>query len=527
MSTIVVDQLFVDKLFKCCEEGDICMFLKLWETKQCDVQSVKNINGVTLAAAVVGSQNLDGISSFLSFPSLSYVNASKLLPAACQTGNSDIVRFVYSRVQRYEEADILSALNICCSSGNTAIMELLLSLASVSLLDLATHLSPHLLDACKNGHLHIVQLLLDAGVCSISRDEVPFSSSARDQLKCISNYKDCFEACYNAGALSTYTHTDLIYTASHVGSVPVVRHTLAVAAADHLVSFENVRYALEVCAYQGNVEIAAVLLDHLNDHEITVEQKQLTILMCRALSSGNEAVADFLISKKASIYKYQEDGSTGTTLMAAAQGNCVNTMKTLLNSSTTGCKEYVNLLDDDNNSALAYAHSPEIVKMLLHKGAEVNPEHCVTVLLGACQRLCPEAVEMLLAAGANSAEAALVKALSAEPTEEPTQKVKIVEILLKADSTRYHIYKYRLHICAMCRDDTSEQITKALIQDDASLIEGYCCWYDSTPLVSAMIFANVSVFDTLIACGANINAIDQTKRSVLSRLWHANMQSIQ
>jgi ankyrin repeat protein len=117
----------------------------------------------------------------------------------------------------------------------------------------------------------------------------------------------------------------------------------------------------------------------------------------------------------------------------AVKSDCVATVTRLVASGTCDVNELL-----DRKSFLSETSDPAIVRVLLDAKAEVNPQDCVPVLGTACERLSPDAVKMLIEAGAEvgsdtRGNAPLHHAVMAPCTDDKIQdKVEVIHMLINA-----------------------------------------------------------------------------------------------
>jgi ankyrin repeat protein len=185
----------------------------------------------------------------------------------------------------------------------------------------------------------------------------------------------------------------------------------------------------------------------------------------------------------------------------------------------------------DACTALSRTTDPAVIRFLLDAKADVNPEGCDTVLRGACEKLRPDAVKALLAAGAEMnrrgsseyASSALYYAVHAECTKDRVNdKIEIVNLLLDAGAdTRdcgsgssvlypgqlYNFFSYNL-----------EAAFATVLARDPGLVH---CRDASgaTPLLRVLReHREPALVKVLLEAKADVNAVDDDGNTTLSQL---------
>jgi hypothetical protein len=169
---------------------------------------------------------------------------------------------------------------------------------------------------------------------------------------------------------------------------------------------------------------------------------------------------------------------------------------------------------------------------LQHGVADINPEDCDTVLQGACEKLRPESVKLLLGAGAdvNKGEISALKiAINTRcPNDRVGDKIEIINMLLDAGaSTRDCIdRKTVLHMPYTCWEQLADEPSynlvaayTAVLARDPGLVH---CRDDrgATPLLSVARrhSAPPALIKVLIDAKADVNAVDAEGETACS-LW--------
>jgi ankyrin repeat protein len=168
--------------------------------------------------------------------------------------------------------------------------------------------------------------------------------------------------------------------------------------------------AMKHACIDGNLEALKYLLEVSDERGIGIDVN-MNELFDSALLRGHREVAEF-------IFLEQFDGNNMTAIdrsngydrltaddvfvYAAACGSLTIMDEVVLLESTS--VDRVCTSDEDHRypepTALGAASDPEVIARLLDYGASVNPSGRVAVLRGACEKLRPDGVRALLAAGA-------------------------------------------------------------------------------------------------------------------------------
>jgi ankyrin repeat protein len=178
-------------------------------------------------------------------------------------------------------------------------------------------------------------------------------------------------------------------------------------------------------------------------------------------------------------------------------------------------------------TVLSHASDPAVIQLLLHAKADVNPADCDTVLRGACQELRPDAVQMLLEAGAEvnrhgSDKPALFYAVYTEcPSDRVGEQIALVNLLFDAGANvrDANSGKSILHVAGMWDRIGISHVLDALLARDPALAR-YCDDAGATALMLGVREpqANLSTIKALIGAGADPNARDHEGISVMGHL---------
>jgi hypothetical protein len=213
-------------------------------------------------------------------------------------------------------------------------------------------------------------------------------------------------------------------------------------------------------------------------------------------------------------------------LVLAAGCGSVAVMKRIMDSTGIGINCAANspwqrYANSSLCTALSLASDPDTIRFLLDSKADVNPEGCDTVLRGACEKLRPDAVKMLLAAGAKvnrvsgrGGRSALDYAVYAKcPGDQVCHKVEIINMLLDAGASTRNCDEGASVLHLPCLDGEQSYNLEAAFAAVLARDPGLVHWRDvhgATPLLSVVGRHSVSptLVKVLIDAKADVNAVD-------------------
>jgi ankyrin repeat protein len=185
----------------------------------------------------------------------------------------------------------------------------------------------------------------------------------------------------------------------------------------------------------------------------------------------------------------------------------------------------------DACTALSRASDPDTIRFLLDAKADVNPEGCDTVLRGACEKLRPDAVKALLAAGAEvdrmgsyeGAKSALHYAVYARCTNDRVRdKIEVINMLFDAgaDTRECGGGRSTLELGRMFCDSSYnlDAAFAAVLARDPGLVH---CRDASgaTPLLQVLRkHKDPALVKVLLDAKADVNAVDTDGTTALSQL---------
>jgi hypothetical protein len=292
----------------------------------------------------------------------------------------------------------------------------------------------------------------------------------------------------------------------------------------------------------NNVEVFKYFLDvaKSRDYDLPIDD-----LYNRSSIDGSNDIAEMLV-------KMLPDGTWNPTGMSS-YSRYPQTQKLVL---AAGCgsmdimKRILDITGIDVNStcvvpyplhsrvctALSLASDTAIIRFLLDAKADINPEGCGTVLRGACEKLQPESVKLLLGAGADVNKkkgkgemSALDIAINAKcPNDRVGDKIEIINMLLDAGaSTRDFIWDQTvLHMPYLSGKQISVEPSYNLVAAYTAVLArdpGLVHCRDAqgaTPLLSVAEkqSASPALMKMLIEAKADVNAVDAQGKTVCSLL---------
>jgi hypothetical protein len=194
--------------------------------------------------------------------------------------------------------------------------------------------------------------------------------------------------------------------------------------------------------YSNNIEVFRYLLNAVEARSYKVPAKDI---LTRSLQERSKDVVEHFVAKHP--VDITSNGAFGLNLqemfVLAAGCNSVSMMNKLqgiAKFSVNCASRYCAPSGVNNRTALSCASDPAAIRFLLDAKADVNPKNYGTVLQGACEQLRPDAVKMLLEAGAGvnhqgiiEVRTALHFAVYAKCTNDRVgDKIEVINVLLDA-----------------------------------------------------------------------------------------------
>lgn len=316
-------------------------------------------------------------------------------------------------VNAKDELDSSTVLMKAAASGNLEATKFLINKeADVKAVDM--NRETVLMKGAKSGNLEVVKLLVNRGIKVKAKDVGGFTAliyaAKSGNLEVVKLFVG---KGLDVNVTTKGGSTALMYAAES-GNLEVVKFFVGKGL--------NVRAktkrgdtVLMFAAKSRNPEIVRFLVDKCLD--VNAKTKNGRTALMYAATSGNVEVAKLLMDKGADAHAKMNFGDT--VLMYAAESGSLDLVKLVLDKGVD-----VNAKDTTGNTALRYAVGtklgdlnddmhvyyestgqsvdPEIVKLLIEKGADVNAENDLgqTVLMGAAKGRHPEVLRILVDKGA-------------------------------------------------------------------------------------------------------------------------------
>jgi ankyrin repeat protein len=357
----------------------------------------------------------------------------RALAHAVETGDAAVMTQVYSVISEIEQATQIPGFSMdfesdchelffyTCSKGNPEVVRWFI--ASVPNLDLNNALSA----AWYAGDRDIVDILIQAGA---DRHLEPDGSFFLEIVHAFDgdDPQPLLDLLVGTGAWYDATSLEFWECMGMAASVPFLRR-LVVEAGDAM-GEELMAAAVAGACGEGRLETVMYLLEVAVECDIDV----IVGAFCDdALKSGNRELAEAIFERFYDVRNYHDLVDLHDLLMHAAACGSLTVVDKLL-----GFDGEHNFFECSLSAALGAASDPDVINRLLDAKASVNPPGRVAVLRGACEKLRPDGVRALLAAGADvnrwgAGEPALHQAVFAEcPEDRVGDKIAVINVLLDA-----------------------------------------------------------------------------------------------
>jgi hypothetical protein len=409
-------------LFEQCNTGQLS--IKSIDPVQATL--MRNKESRSLLTAVILSGHRELIKDYFSHVGVSTEDeVRRAMTCAAHTGDAELFQEVYGLTKAAWEGmckdkgyckDIwgpicASTLEDACSYGYADIARILINH------DVCSTYYFGLQAAWSQGHLDVVDMMIDAGVRSHEDSTGLFIMEVlRQSHALLGNSMDVetrgklINHLINRGAGTGAVEDDenlnpmpIMPTWAGVGQYgteDIARHAVNVG----LITAEDIEGALEYSCRGNNQETFRYLLTLAMERQYAVD---MDMLFDTALEHDSGEIAEQILEGYSVHLSWADMNKRNLRMkfVLAAKCGSVAVVEKLLKKVGGD----VNCVAEHRTefsivapcTALSRASDPATIRFLLDAKADVNSEGCDTVLRGACQKLRPDAVKMLLAAGAD------------------------------------------------------------------------------------------------------------------------------
>jgi ankyrin repeat protein len=464
----------------------------------------------------------------------------QLLQSAAETGNRDIFCLIAGELSKDGDNDddgddgsvggdfaFGRSLEIACTNGSSGIVYWILKMHPEAV---SSH---HFITACEHGHADIANTLIDCDADGIRGLDCPFTSvlevwrRAGDRVPeptkdailtlMLDDYgvDDYFEECLwqaaGGGGTCTFLRRLMKEARALIEEDPYYVDQLLMKALDSACEHSNlslIEFSFAQLRGRG-VMMAATRFLKTAARSFRKEAFELLVDLYRVDAAGAPPGALYDLDE---VFLYAcACGSADVARRLLEGGKCdVNKVHRYAYAGHSASPV----------TALAVASDPAVVRLLLDHKADIKPPGCVSVLAMSARRVQAEAVQLLLAAGADArgglwppTEPCALARLALFPPAglgNSDEHVAVINLLLKAGMPTAGA----LHMCAdsatigRCADGsflpTPEPVMRALIAHDPALLnapdrDGM------TPLMAAVALRNTSAAKFLLEAGADLD----------------------
>jgi ankyrin repeat protein len=435
----------------------------------------------------------------------------QLLSAAVKAGVWENIELVLSVVAPVDDDSFAKVLKVACASSRLDILRRLLSLRPDTCLDLP------FMEACERGQLDTVSFLLGAGADINCCFNFPLILAAR------AGHDAVVEALLAAGAVvPDGDRTAYVLEDAAKGGCLVLGRRLLTA---HRHAVHVLDRALAAAAKGGHVQVIGALI--AAGANVSVSAHRFEPLL-DALAGGHPEAARLLLSRGPGLRGLSPADLT-TLLMAALAGNCgeIATEMVAQGADVNGICY--------GACPLSMASEPAMVRLLLDAGATAAPQKSAagakrparggkapgkrtkSVMQMACERLRPDAVRLLLDAGAVPSVAALATALEpkVDADREP-DRIRVVTMLLDANAPLGGTSSRdpAIFACVRCPGASAAELAGLVLDRDPAQLaaENEDGW---TPLEEAALAGKEALVELLLRRGADVHRRNDSDQTVL------------
>jgi hypothetical protein len=445
------------------------------------VARLRDIDGCSLFEVALECKLIDVVEYLIQFDD-TLKHPTSLESIICVAVKSGVLKFVellHSKKRAFFTNRYKHLYKLACEHGHLEIMQFLRS-ASRGQFDLDDALRI----ACRYGHAHVARELIDLGANVHCVDPqfilglAHHSGHVKDK-----DMMPVYSVLIDSGCLIDPSRRKFWDIMSSCETAPFVEHVLSL----YTPTDANVRSAVEKSCFYGCTDTLRLFLDISAQRGIFGQNKLLILLrdaLCREhphISTGSLLLSRIDINELSSadssevLFFAVQCDYREMVLELLDRGQCdVNKVSFRHCNWSTRINPWIN----PKVRILSQASDPAVVQLLLDAKAEAHHTDCRTILEAACIHLRPDAVSLLMKAGAPTQgyERALTLAIQAPCTDaRADDKIAVLTQLIKAgaavddDDNR----RFSLDVCKEASPDSHKYITAlTLLKNDPDLWKG-------------------------------------------------------
>jgi ankyrin repeat protein len=541
-------------------QSEVYALFEQSKTGQLSVKSIDPVQasfmrdeeGRSLLDVAVLSKHRDTVKDYFVHVDITVGDAQRALCCAAQTGDAELFQEVYDLARGVvnglcKNAAIFKekwgyicdrALEDACDRGFSDIVRIILNHGEHA------YYGNSLRGAWVHGHLDVVDMLIEAGenvhddpsgrfltdVLEQSRALLGNSLDEETRRKLINHLIDRGAGSGSIGEEDRNRIAPRWACVPLFGTAEISRYVVGLG----YITAENIEVSLENACSSSNKETFRCFLGFALEQRYTIDADMLFDV---ALQNGSGDIAELLLERSPVNLSWtgRLKHSLKMKFVLSAMGGSVVVVKKFLEKvdGNVNCvaERRPDLSFRAPCTALSRASDPAVIRFLLDAKADVNPKRCDTVLRGACRKLRPDAVKMLLAAGATvsgtgkmGAASALYDAVYAECTNDGVNdKVEVINLLLRAGVNTRDCGggKSVLHIPDLDHN-SSYNLAAAfavLSAHDPGLVHARDA-KGATPLVRVCThdYVDIGVAKMLLEAKSDVAAVDRCDNTALSPL---------
>jgi ankyrin repeat protein len=250
---------------------------------------------------------------------------------------------------------------------------------------------------------------------------------------------------------------------------------------------DEINYAFEGSCMIDQKDMVEYLLGFCDEHDLKVDSRKYLMI---AFMAESFSTARLLLDRICDSVDMTSSTEAQLFLIYAAGCGKIDLLTRLLNEGNCKVNAAIQQHYGENTRTygpLSQASDPAVIKVLLEAKANVNPKRGDCALRGACTMLRPDAVKMLIDAGANANDVnfgrtSLIYALEAKCTAEQADDLtKVVKLLLEAGVDTFGNIA-PLQLCTNPNQPYQKEAMKALLKHDPCMADDV----DSSGLTALM-----------------------------------------